>query len=341
MSELNIIDLSYPLVSVIIPLYNAEKYISETILSVLGQTYPNIEVLIINDGSTDNSFSVAKAYESDKIKVFSQPNKGASAARNYGLREAKGEFIQFLDADDLLSTNKIEEQVKSLITDQDAISVCSTIHFFDSEVPKHNEVLHKEWFEKIENPVEFIITLYGGYSGIGGMIQPNAWLTPKSLIDKSGYWNETLTVDDDGDFFCRAILQSSKIKYTPFVANYYRKYNSNANLSGQSTYAAMKSALESCFLKKKYLLTKTADLNAKKAISRIFHEYAVITYPKFKDLSKVAEIESKMIYPHKNTSYYHTTFYKMITPVFGWKISARIAYLKNAIRRSLIKNYDK
>ena len=322
-----------PLVSVIIPLYNAEKYIAETIQNVLNQTYQPIEVIIVDDGSKDRSLSVAKSFESEKVKVFSQTNKGASAARNYGLREAKGEFIQFLDADDLLSANKIEEQVKLLMSsNENTIAVCSTAHFFQKEEINQEEISIDDWFEKIGNPVEFIIKLYGGYTGIGRMIAVHAWLSPKSIIKRVGYWNESLTVDDDGEFFCRVVLESDCVAYTPFVSGYYRKYESNSNLSGQSSYAAMKSALNACFEKKKYLLSKTDDINAKKAIARIFHEFAVLAYPKYKDLSKVAETESQSLYPHKNTSYYHTFFYRIITPLFGWKTSARIAFLKKSIR---------
>src|SRR5579875_322194 len=103
----------HPLISIIIPLYNAEKYIIETIDSALQQSYKNIEIIIIDDGSTDSSFNVAETYKSDNIIVVKQENKGASAARNHGLKLAKGEYIQFLDADDILDVNKIEYQINT------------------------------------------------------------------------------------------------------------------------------------------------------------------------------------------------------------------------------------
>ncbi|MEO1560685.1 MAG: glycosyltransferase family 2 protein, partial [Cyanobacteria bacterium J06632_19] len=86
------------LVSILIPAYNSEEWISETIDSAIAQTWSNIEIIIVDDGSKDNTLAVAKKYASTKIKVISQPNKGASAARNRALQEAQGDFIQYLDA---------------------------------------------------------------------------------------------------------------------------------------------------------------------------------------------------------------------------------------------------
>jgi glycosyltransferase involved in cell wall biosynthesis len=85
-----------PLVSIIIPVYNAASFINETINSALQQTWPNKEIIIVDDGSTDDSLILAKKFEGDIVKIFSQQNKGASAARNKGLAEAKGDYIQFL-----------------------------------------------------------------------------------------------------------------------------------------------------------------------------------------------------------------------------------------------------
>src|ERR1700748_3370934 len=106
--------ITRPLVSIIIPVYNAQKYLAETINSALAQTWPNKEIIIVDDGSTDNSFQIAKNFENDKVRVYYQENRGAGAARNKGLREAKGNYIQFLDADDLISNNKAEEQINLL-----------------------------------------------------------------------------------------------------------------------------------------------------------------------------------------------------------------------------------
>ena len=92
-----------PLVSVIIPMYNAQCYIEETIQSVLDQTWSNIEIIVVDDGSTDDSYDIVANIKSNKIRLFHQDNQGAPKSRNFGFLQSKGEYIQYLDADDLLS----------------------------------------------------------------------------------------------------------------------------------------------------------------------------------------------------------------------------------------------
>ena len=110
-----------PLVSIVIPVYNVENFVKDTLSSVCNQTYKNIEIICVDDGSTDNSLSVLNFYsEKDKrIKVLSQSNSGVSAARNNGIRAAEGEYICFLDSDDFMHPQNVELQVKA-ITDSGA-----------------------------------------------------------------------------------------------------------------------------------------------------------------------------------------------------------------------------
>lgn len=119
-----------PLVSIIIPCYNAERWLAETLESALAQTWTAKEILVINDGSTDSSLAVAQQYTTRGVRVIDQPNRGASAARNHGLRLARGDFIQFLDADDLLAPNKIELQIHALAgTKADVLASASWSRF--------------------------------------------------------------------------------------------------------------------------------------------------------------------------------------------------------------------
>ena len=103
------------LISVILPVYNAEKYLDNSIKSILSQSYKNIELIIINDGSSDNSKKICEKYQKDdkRIRIINKSNKGVSAARNDGIKEAKGEYICFFDADDFLENDMIEKMVES------------------------------------------------------------------------------------------------------------------------------------------------------------------------------------------------------------------------------------
>ncbi len=113
------------LVSIITPLYNGEKYLSQTIESVLAQTYPHWEMIIINDGSKDNSEAIAREYaeKDSRIQVFNQPNGGSAAARNNGIHRAEGRYIALLDADDLWEPTFLEMQL-ALMKEKNAQLVC-------------------------------------------------------------------------------------------------------------------------------------------------------------------------------------------------------------------------
>lgn len=323
--------IQYPLVSIIIPVHNAEKYIAETLSSALAQTWSNKEIIIVNDGSIDNSIIIAAKFSDPRIKIFNQANKGASAARNKGLSEAKGDYIQFLDADDVLSPNKIEEQVKLLQGKPLAISNCATVYFNDQTNPFMQQPVHRWYRNGSVNNVEFLIKLYGGplIGPYGGMITNHAWLCPKEVINMAGKWNEELTVDDDGEFFCRVVLASREIVYSDTAACYYRKYTKGTSLSSTDNYDAAKSMLKAADLKADYLLSKTTDQNAKLALSRIYGEYAVSFYPKYRDLSETAFKKAQKLKPDVKLSPYSDGWKYIFAKAFGWKVLKYIQYLKH------------
>lgn len=120
-----------PLISVIIPVYNGEKTIKTTIDSVLNQTFTDFELLVVNDGSQDSTLAVVNEIQDARIRVFSFPNSGVSASRNRGLAEAKGEFISFLDADDLWTPDKLETQLKALQENPQAAVAYSCTDWID------------------------------------------------------------------------------------------------------------------------------------------------------------------------------------------------------------------
>ncbi len=112
-----------PLISVVIPVYNAEKFIEETILTVLNQTYINWELILVDDCSTDNSVNIIKQFENNKIHLYQlNANSGAALARNYGIEKSNGDFICFLDADDLWDKNKLEKQLDFMINNNYAFT---------------------------------------------------------------------------------------------------------------------------------------------------------------------------------------------------------------------------
>lgn len=120
-----------PLISVIIPVYNSEKTIKETIESVLNQTVTDLEIIVINDGSKDKSLEVISRIVDPRLKIFSYPNAGVSASRNRGISQATGEYISFLDADDLWTPDKLEAQLKTLHANSQAAVAYSWTNWID------------------------------------------------------------------------------------------------------------------------------------------------------------------------------------------------------------------
>jgi glycosyltransferase involved in cell wall biosynthesis len=324
------------LVSIIIPVYNTEKYLAETIESAKNQTWPNKEIIIVDDGSTDNSLEIAKAYQNAAITIISQTNKGASAARNKGLIHATGKYIQFLDADDLLDPDKIASQMSLLNGKDDYLAICNTIHFKDGDDYKAS-YFRKEWFSAgTDNPVDFLIKLYAGEEvlpGYGGMVTIHSWLTPRILIDKAGLWNEKLSVDDDGEFFCRTILASSGILFSDGGPCYYRKFNYIRSLSSQKNLKALVSEITAIDLKYSYLKAKRSD----KLIDRIFARHywwtGVLAYPQFRTLSKRCIQKAKEL-NYTGQKYVGGPTGHAIANFLGWRMARILFHYKQQLKNS-------
>ena len=139
------------LISIIVPVYKVEKYLRRCIDSILAQTYQNIEVLLIDDGSPDNSGEICDEYaeRDSRVRVFHKPNDGVSSARNLGLKEAKGQYIGFVDADDYIDKSMYEVLLNNFLQEQADISICS----YNQE--DKNGVFHKHW------PREDYLTITG------------------------------------------------------------------------------------------------------------------------------------------------------------------------------------
>ena len=129
-------DIDYGLVSIIMPNHNSEKYIRETVQSVLNQTYQNWELLFVDDCSTDDSIRIVRSFEDDRIKIFqNEKNSGAATSRNFALRMAKGRWIAFLDSDDVWLPEKLAEQLSFMVKKQYGFSYTNYSHMDEASVP--------------------------------------------------------------------------------------------------------------------------------------------------------------------------------------------------------------
>jgi len=270
-----------PRVSICIPAYNAGKFIEAAISSALSQTYKNIEVIIIDDGSSDSTYELAMRYKSGNVMVIHQENKGASAARNCGLGIATGDWIQFLDADDILHPEKIAIQMERALID-------GPEYIYGSDWGRFKEnIIEAKFGPSVlladSTPVDWLIEKYSNNE----MIQPGAWLTHRSLIEKSGRWDERLSLNDDGEFFDRVVLVSQGVKYVPGAKTYYRS-EVQGSLSGQVSYSSAESAFLAISLCAERLLAARNSIESRSACAKLYALFAYQFYPFYRALAEQA-----------------------------------------------------
>jgi glycosyltransferase involved in cell wall biosynthesis len=227
-------------VSIIVPVYNREKLIIATLESVAKQTFENWLCFIIDDGSTDNSQVIIEEFiKNDPRFIFLKRDatrkKGASTCRNMGLEQAKTKYIQFLDSDDLISKNKIEEQMAFLKEeDEYTIAICKW-GTFTEEYTLFEELPSYATFPNLPNFLN-ALTQSKGYFPL------HSYLIPKKIIEYSGYWNEHIHLNDDGEFILRLISHAEKIIFAENAIAWYRT-NTVGNLSNFNNKLNVKNAI--------------------------------------------------------------------------------------------------
>ena len=203
-----------PLVSIVIPVYNGANYVAEAIESALNQTYKNIEIIVVNDGSTDKTENIAKSY-GDKIKYYYKDNGGVASALNLGIKESKGEYISWLSHDDIYFENKIERQIKELENiDKDTILYSGYELINDkSEFLGTWEISSKNEYRKFNN---------GFYAILLCIIHGCSLLIPKKAFYEVDFFNEDLKCTQDYHLWFKILKYGYKVKYIPEFLIYSR-----------------------------------------------------------------------------------------------------------------------
>ncbi|MDP4268383.1 MAG: glycosyltransferase family 2 protein [Bacteroidota bacterium] len=211
------------LISVIVPCYNYACFLSEALESILNQTYSKWECIIVDDGSTDNTKEVAERFiaRDSRFRYIFQQNKGLPASRNTGLKEAKGEFIQLLDADDLISTEKFQTQIKAFINNPNADIVYSNYKAFNNDDPD-NLFVYTERDTLIGNPLDDYIYNFGTK-----MITPmHVFLFRILCFKRWGFFSESFKNYEDWDLYVRFAINKPVYIHTPGDMALYRRHGS-------------------------------------------------------------------------------------------------------------------
>lgn len=310
-------------VSIIIPLYNSEAYITQTIDSCLAQTHRDIEIIVVENGSTDKSYQVVKSIANKRLSVFQISTPNAAAARNYGYQKATGAYIIFLDADDVMAPNKIELQLKALSKKPEGwIASCAWAKF---KTNTKEAIITPQKVWNIQNPIDWCLQSWMG----GGMMIPGCWLIPKTIIEKAGLWNENLSLHDDGEFMCRVLLASKGNVFVENTVVYYRQSATSLSRHNQS-YKAAKSALLVYKSYQKEILKFQDSKLTRRLLARNFSKFIYEYYPAHARL--INEAYSEINELGVKTPLVGSIFFKLIQYLVGFKLALGLT----SIKRNLI-----
>ena len=213
-----------PLVSIIIPCYNAEDYVAETITSCLRQTYQRIEIIVVNDGSTDSSHDIIMKFQ-DYIVFIDQTNKGGSAARNTGLKRAQGTYIKFLDADDFLETSIIEKQVDRFRKSGPA---CKIAVYGDVKTVEENGNITGILKQPLIQDSDAGLATLIDYA-----IITSSPLYRKEDLEKVNGFNETLKSGQEHELNLKLFLSGVRFRYYSDLVFFHRNYVSPHRISSR------------------------------------------------------------------------------------------------------------
>lgn len=304
---------SCPLVSICIPAYNSVEYIEETINCLLNQTYQNIEIIVVDDGSKDGTEEILKKIDSPKFNYLQQLNSGASSARNKAYSISKGEFIKFLDSDDLINQDCIERQVLKIKDNQDFIASAKWGRFYIKD--KSSLKVEPESVWKDMRGIDWIVESLIEHGR--NMMQCGIFLIPRGIIEKAGLWNINLSLIDDFEYMIRVISNCSTIIFCPDALLMYRSELDN-NLSGQKSRRHLESAFNAIDMGTNIILKCRNDNYSRLACANVYQEYAYQFYPDHYDLyEKCLNKINKL--GGSNISIGGGKMYKLLAKVVGWK----------------------
>lgn len=308
-----------PLVSIIIPAYNAGQWITDTLQSVLSQSHEHWEAIVVNDGSSDCTAERAASFGDSRIRLISQPNQGAAMARNRGFAESHGDYIQYLDADDLLAPDKIATQLAYAESGKRTLFSGAWAHFSKDT---QSAIFQADPVWQDSEPVDWLVLSMTG----GGMMHPDCWLTPRQLIEDAGPWKEELSLHDDGEFFARVVLQASGIKFVEQAKVYYRSVDQS--LSRQRSEKAARSALDVCHHMRHSLLHVEDSARTRNALACRYSQVAYEFVQSYPQISREA-LDAFLELSPKSKPMHGGQFFQKLTRLLGFPSALKIRKLLN------------
>lgn len=324
-----------PLVSILISAYNAQEWIGYTLQSAIAQTWPRKEIIVVDDGSTDGTAEVAQRFASSGVTVVSTKNGGLSAGQNCAYRHSQGDYIQFLDADDLLAPNKIERQLAALTaSDSKRILLSSPWAPFYYRTRHARFVRNSVWQDL--SPVEWLLRKLGENLHM----QNATWLVSRELAEAAGPWDESLQYDQDGEYFTRVLVASECTRFVPETGIFYR-----LSTSGRVSYIGdsdkkKESLLRSMKLHIRYLLSLEDSERTRKAcltyLQNWYHHFYEGRPDLVEELQRMAlELGGCLQEPQLGWKY------AWMKPILGWENTKWVRTVLPELKASCIRRWDK
>lgn len=324
-----------PLVSILIPAYNAEAWISDTLRSAIAQTWERKEIIVIDDGSKDQTLAVARRFESQQLKVVTQKNQGASATRNNAFAMSQGDYVQWLDADDLMGPEKTASQMeaaersgskRTLISGAWAKFMHRPYRAAFRPSPLWQDLLPAEWLmRKMEGNI---------------YMQTATWLVSRELAEAAGPWDTRLLGDDDGEFFCRVLLASEGTRFVRESKVYYREagasslsYIGNSNRKLEAQWISMKLHIG-------YLRSLLDDARARAACVTYLQNWMGCFYPERLDLFQEAQELARSLGGELQIPRFSWK-YSWIETMFGRSQAKRAQVMLPRMKWSVVRAWDK
>ena len=323
------------LVSILIPTYNAEQWIKETIESALNQTWSKKEIIIVNDGSSDNTLQVIKKFESKIVKVITQENMGGPAARNTALSAAQGDYIQWLDHDDLLAPDKISKQIGYSRDNQNPLTLFSGSFGQFYYCRKRARFVRSALWQDLTPLNYFMIKFKENI-----WFQPGAWLVSRKLTEVAGPYYELRSPDDDGEYFCRIVANCEKIVFVPEAKAYWRvgnlgsMSNNRSNEALTALFTSISRSIDHFLSLEDSQRTRTACLQYLQ--NRIWHFYPEQQEILAKAKTLANGLGGNLILPPDEGRKF-----SLIMNVAGWKTAMYLRSIVNRTETSFFKNMDR
>jgi glycosyltransferase involved in cell wall biosynthesis len=317
-----------PLVSILIPAFNAQPWIAETLRSATAQTWPAKEIIVVDDGSKDGTAAIAKQFEHKGVRVVTQKNQGAAAARNTAFSLSRGDYIQWLDADDLLAPDKIACQMQAAEHDPgQRVMLSGAFAKFMYRWYRAEFIPTDLWTDL--SPADWLVRKMGQNL----YMQTATWLVSRELSEAAGPWNTSMLSDDDGEYFCRVLLKSEGVHFVPQARAYYRALGTDSlsrmDESGRKTEALW----HSMRLHIAYLRSLEDSPRSRAACLSYLQKRMIYFYPSRFDLVQqaqqlAAEMGGHLGPPHLSWKY------AWIQRVFGWSLAQRASLSLSRVRLS-------